>query len=298
MKKLILSSILFCFCSLSFGLQPADTLAGSPFKKKLIVGSLAGAYGGSMLGLYHLWYDTYQKSSFHLYNDNKEWLGMDKAGHVYSAYVAGKYSYEMLKWAGFDTKQAAIYGPLYGYLYQSTIEVFDGFSSEWGFSLGDVAANSLGTGLVMTQAICWGEQKISMKYSFHETPYANARPEVMGNNLAQHVFKDYNGQTYWVCANPKSFLALKRWPVWLNISLGYGATGMYGGVSNQGPGYDYSSTLRRRQWYIAPDINLEKLNVKRRWIKVGLKVLNAFKMPLPTLQITQGKGLAFKPFYF
>ncbi len=274
-------------------------------RKTIVTASLGGAYLASMQGLYLLWYADYNRSKFHFFNDNKEWLHMDKAGHAYSAYNAGKYSIDMLKWAGYTNRQAAIAGPLYGYLYQSTIEVFDGFSAGWGFSKGDILANTIGTGLVMGQALAWNEQRISVKLSFLPTSFSKARTDVLGRNLVENLFKDYNGQTYWLCVNPKSFAPKSNWPSWLDISLGYGATGMYGGEDNiwESDGtwlirYDYSSTPRRMKFYLAPDINLEKLKVKKKWLKYSLKILNTLKFPLPALNYTQGVGFKFEPLKF
>src|ERR1035437_7802121 len=46
------------------------------------VGIAAGAaYVLSMSGLYELWYKDYPQSKFHLFNDNAEWMQMDKGGH-------------------------------------------------------------------------------------------------------------------------------------------------------------------------------------------------------------------------
>jgi len=282
-------------------MKNADSLNKMAKRESIIGLSMAAIYGGSMLGLYQLWYADYPQSKFHFFNDNKEWLHMDKVGHVFSAYNEGKYSIDMLKWAGYSKKQAAIYGPLYGYLYQTTIEMFDGFSSEWGFSTGDMLANTLGTGMVMGQALAWDEQRITLKLSFARTSFSKVRPEVLGNNYVQNFFKDYNGQTYWLCINPKSFATKSKWPAWLDIALGYGATGMYGGEDNIWGDffmYDYSSTPRRMQFYLAPDINLEKLNIKKKWLKNSLKILNVLKFPLPALNYTQGVGFKMEAFKF
>ena len=46
------------------------------------------------------------------------------------------------------------------------------------------------------------------------------------------MLKDYNGQTYWLSANLKSFFKKSNVPTWLNISVGYGAEGMFGATEN------------------------------------------------------------------
>ncbi len=301
--RLLVVLILLFFSNISF--SQTDSITKLNRRENIVGLSLSGGYIVSMLGLYQLWYADYPQSKFHFFNDNKEWMHMDKVGHMFSSYTIGKYSTDMMKWAGYSPQKASIAGPLYAYLYLSTIEVFDGFSSVWGFSGGDMLANTIGTGLVMGQSLAWNEQRITMKFSFSQTPFAKKRPEVLGKNLVENIFKDYNGQTYWLCLNPKSFAPKSRWPGWLDISLGCGAKGMYGGEdniweTNSMPitSVDYSSTPRRMQFYLSPDINLEKLKVKKKWLKYSLKVLNTFKFPLPTLNYTQGVGFKVEPLKF
>ena len=67
-----------------------------------------------------------------------------------------------------------IYGATAGLTFLTAIEVLDGFSDEWGFSLGDFAANA-GTGFLVGQELLWKEQRIVLKYSFHQTGYAKIR---------------------------------------------------------------------------------------------------------------------------
>ena len=48
---------------------------------------------------------------------------------------------------------------------QSTVEVMDGFSAEWGFSWSDMAANAIGMGTFVAQEAIWDEQRIILKIS-------------------------------------------------------------------------------------------------------------------------------------
>ena len=49
----------------------------------------------------------------------------------------------------------------------------------------------------------------------------------------ERMLKDYNGQTYWLSANLKSFFQGSNIPAWLNVAVGYGADGMFGGFENK-----------------------------------------------------------------
>ena len=39
---------------------------------------------------------------------------------------------------------------------------------------------------------------LKLKFSSHLSPYVIHRPSLLGDNLSQRIFKDYNGQTYWL----------------------------------------------------------------------------------------------------
>ncbi|MCC6683508.1 MAG: DUF2279 domain-containing protein, partial [Bacteroidia bacterium] len=152
-------------------------------------------YALTMTGLYSLWYKGYPMGKFHFFNDNNEWMQVDKTGHSYSAYQLSRTGIELYRWAGLKGKKAILTGGLVGYSYLTTIEILDGFSSNWGASWGDVAANTFGTGLCVAQELFWKEQKISFKFSFSQSPYHQLRPNVLGENFPQQYFKDYNGHT-------------------------------------------------------------------------------------------------------
>lgn len=267
-------------------------------KQVVICGSVAG-YASLMTGLYALWYKDYPMGKFHFFNDNKQWNQMDKVGHTFSCYYEGVAGIEMMKWAGFSDKQSAIIGGLYGSFIQTGVEVLDGFSEGWGASTGDILANTTGSAFAIGQELAWQEQRIWIKYSFQRSPYSALRPNALGSNFPERILKDYNGQTYWLSANVKSFLEQEsKWPSWLNIAVGYGADGMLGGDDNsytsQGVNYNYAGVTRRRQFYLAPDIDLTRIPHNKGWQRATLIVLNSLKFPLPGIMYDTDKGFQFQ----
>lgn len=273
-----------------------------PYNKKRVRLVAAGnilAYGSVLVGLNSAWYAQYPRSSFHFFNDNAEWLQVDKAGHAYSAYIESFGSYEMWRWSGLSRKQRIWIGGLSGIAYQSVIEVLDGFSAEYGFSLGDYAANIFGSGLFITQELAWDDQKIKLKFSFHKKDYGaddlNARANtIFGSSENERFFKDYNAATDWMSFNIKSFFPKTDLPRWLSIAVGYGAEGMFGARSNIARDkngniiFDRSDIKRYRQWYLSPDIDLNKIRTQNKTIKFILSAVNAFKFPAPTLEFSNG----------
>ncbi len=269
--------------------QNINTLNDNTQKNVAIVGTtIGGLYVASMTGLYFAWYADYPQSDFHFIDDNGEWLQMDKMGHATTSYFVGMLGYEAFKAAGMDEKKAIWIGGSLGFAFLTTVEIFDGFSEGWRFSWGDMAANAFGTGLFIGQQFLWHEQRLSLKYSFHQTKYANYRPDLLGKNLAENLIKDYNGMTIWLSCNFKS-LFLKReskFPAWLNIAFGYGAEGMTGGYANATTynGAPIPEFRRTRQFYLSFDIDLTRIPTNNKFLKYTLKVLSFIKIPMPTLE--------------
>ncbi len=238
------------------------------------------------LALYQLWYKGYPSSRFHFFNDNNEWLQMDKAGHMFSSYYLGIAGIEAAKWAGIPEHKQWKWA-LFGSIFQDPIEIWDGFSAGWGASAGDLAANTLGTILSAGQHAIWKEQKFILKYSYSPSSFAQQRPNTLGSTPAERIIKDYNAQTYWLCYSPVKKKNLE----WLGLAAGYGAEGMLGGDDNiwtdkNGVVHDHSSTKRYRQYYLALDYNLTKIKTSNQTLRTLLFLLNCIKLPSPTLEFS------------
>ncbi|MCU0404335.1 MAG: YfiM family protein [Chitinophagaceae bacterium] len=298
----------------SFSENPAsfhfqDSISKMQKKRTWIMaGTHAGLYGGSLILLNEAWYKDYPKSNFQSFNDWPEWLQVDKVGHAWSAYQLSRASYAGWRWTGMPEKKAVLTAGLSGFAFLTVIEVLDGFSEEWGWSWGDFGANALGSGLFIGQQLAWKEQRISYKFGFHKMVYSDPQlnersDDLFGSSLPERMLKDYNGQTYWFSANLKSFFKQSKIPPWLNVAVGYGATGMFGGTENIWEDPQTGETINRtdiprlRQWYLAPDIDFTKIKTNSKWMRSLFYVLNAFKLPAPTLVLSNGK-LVVHGFYF
>lgn len=275
-------------------LKPSDTLNKS--RRNAVIITESSLAGITLLGLNQLWYSDYPKSKFHTLNDNGEWLQMDKLGHVFTSYQLGKYGANVLYWSGVDKKEQLIYGGTLGFVFLSAVEVLDGFSKEWGFSWGDILANGIGAGLYIGQELLWNEQKITLKYSFHQTKYAPQNPDKLGESFLEEVLKDYNGQTYWVSANLHSFFKESKLPKWLNVAAGYGADGMLTGIENI-ENQSFMNQNRIRQYYLSLDIDLSRIKTNSHVLRSILDVFNVFKIPFPTIEFNKNR-VVFHLFYY
>jgi hypothetical protein len=252
-------------------------------------------------GLYFLWYRKHPRSRFHFFNDNSEWLQMDKAGHATTAYNIGAIQYDLMRWCGVKNDASIAIGSITAIGYMSIVEVLDGFSSKWGFSKGDMLANIFGTALFASQQKMWNQQRISLKFSFHPTIYAQYYPAELGSNLISRMLKDYNGQTYWLSFNIGSFLPAKTdYPYWLNLNLGYGAEGMIGASSNPETvnGVKIPSFSRYRQFYFSPDADLFRIPSSSAIFNTAAYLTRFSKLPAPTVEWSKQKGLHFHPLYY
>ncbi|WP_394349085.1 MULTISPECIES: DUF2279 domain-containing protein [Bizionia] len=276
-------------------LKPSDTL-NKPRRNAVII-SEAALGTISLLALNQLWYADYPRSNFHTLDDNSEWLQMDKLGHVYSAYQLGRVGAHILNWSGVSKKDQLIYGGTLGFTFLTAVEVLDGFSDEWGFSWGDMAANAAGTGLFIGQELLWDEQRITMKYSFHRTQYASQRPDKLGDGLAEEFLKDYNGQTYWLSFNIHSFFQQSKIPTWINVAFGYGADGMLTG-SNETVNGMFQNQNRVRQFYLSLDVDLTRIKTNSHVLKTVFDIFNTIKIPFPAMEFNEENGIRFHGIYF
>lgn len=274
-------------------LTPSDTL-NKPRRNVLAI-TEASIAAITLIGLDQLWYADFERSSFQTNNDNSDWLQIDKYGHVFSSYQLGRLGANALNWAGVSKKDQLIYGATLGLGFLTAVEIFDGFSAEWGFSWGDMLANASGTGLYVGQELLWKEQRISLKYSFNRTEFARQNPSLLGNGLSEEFLKDYNGQTYWLSFNINSFLKTKFLPDWLNLATGFGGEGLLSGSTdselfpNQNP---------YRQYYLSFDIDLTRIKTNSHFLKSLFDVFNTIKVPMPTLEYNGKNGLRLHYIYF
>jgi hypothetical protein len=298
--------------------KPASQFSRQRFN--YAAGFAGATYTAFSVGLYNSWYKDYPMSSFHLFNDWGEWEQMDKAAHAFSGYFQAILTYKGARWTGLKESKSIWTGIAIGSLFQTTIEVMDGFSKEWGFSIADIAANTVGIGVFSAQQRYWGEQRLTIKESafpvkhsasiFIESNNGGDRlslkeraDQLYGSSLAERLLKDYNAQTYWLSCNVDAFLPKgNRWPDWLNVAVGYGAQNMYGGFENQwmedDMNYDGSGIARYRQFYFALDADLTKIQTKNHFLRSLLSVANIFKTPCPAVEITSNGEVIFHFVHF
>lgn len=261
---------------------------------RIAIGS-AAVYSTSLIGLNALWYKDYEKSSFQSFNDNSEWLQIDKVGHFYSTYTLSKLSYDLYpQKEGEVNKKALMYSGGSAFLFLTTIEVFDGFSKEWGFSWGDFVANTGGIGFFVGQELLFQKQIVQIKYSYLNTGYRRQRPEILGESTLQSAFKDYNGQRYWASFNLNSIHHQIK-PQWLSIAIGYGGDQMI--FANERDNRNIGLNPNR-EYYLSLDVDFSKIKTNKEWLRWCFRVANCIKLPAPAIRFSNESSPIYYGLFF
>lgn len=290
-KLLVIASVGLLFSQNGFSQTIDSTQTVNKKRLRTFVLASGTAYGLTLAGLNELWYKDSEKEPFHFFNDNNEWKQVDKVGHFYSAFYFSYGTSKALSWCGLPQQKANLWGALTGFLVLVPIEILDGFSADYGASVGDLAADAAGAAFFLGQSALWHEIRIQPKFSFRRTSYAPLRPEVLGNGLATELFKDYNGQTYWLSFDMDKFL---RFPKWLNLTVGYGANEMVYATDAENTAMGYHAY---REYYLGLDFDLTAIKTKSRVLKKVFALVSIIKLPAPTIEFSS-KGTRFHAFYF
>ena len=263
------------------------------------VGIWASAYGSSLYMLSTYWYDELE--GFRVFNDNANWLQVDKFGHAYTAYFQGHWGIKTFKWAGMKHLPATLIGGSVGFVNETVIEILDGRSPTYGWSHGDFIANTAGTALLIGQELIWKEQRILMKFGYTPQDYSRFNSPLISQTAldefgtgGEAFFKDYNGHNYWLSGNVYSFLKKdSQFPKWLNVAVGLGGDQMLHAVGNENNGI--TDLKRRREFYLSLDADLTRLKSKTHLGKTLLFLLNGFKIPFPALRYNSDGDFDFVP---
>ncbi len=291
MKHIIASSLLlFCLLPCNLSAQEVESPAdSSKVEKSTLYKALAftGAYyPTSIIVMNNTWYKGKERVPFHFYNDNAGYLQVDKFGHMFGGYVYSYIGYFGLLKLGATRKEALIFGSSLGFVLQFPIEIMDGLHGGYGFSWGDIAANTMGSVLVFGQELLFKEQVVKYKFSYWESEYSKNSKGYYGETTMNRLLKDYNGHTYWFSMPLNKFTFKQALPPWLNIAVGYSANGMYGEFENitSYNGVVIPETERYRQYLFSLDIDWTRIKTDSKFLQILFKGLTFVKLPFPTLE--------------
>lgn len=293
-RYLIVCLFLLCVSpNTSFSQQLSDSTSQSLTPRKFYPGRFAfvsssAVVAGIVTYIYvqNVWW-TNQKTSFHIDHDldYRYAKNLDKGAH----FIGGMMSAELFKagfyWSGLQQERSYIYAFILGSMMQGIIEIKDGFAPTYGFSVGDVAAGTIGS------FVPYIKYKFPKLHALHvKVSYYRHNDYYYQMSAKADLIDDYMNQTYWLSLSvndwlPKGSKAEKIWPDFLCIVGGWGVdetlNDYYTGqnlAENKGKG--------NYEFYVSIDIDWRKIiSQKHRFLKALSSSLNYVKLPLPTLRL-------------
>jgi Predicted periplasmic lipoprotein (DUF2279) len=193
--------------------------------------------------------NNWGKSKFHFTNEG--WfgkdtyaLGMDKLGHAYGTMLYADYFTQRIAHSTDDLAGAAVTGALLGFGVQSSVEFFDAYSQDFGFSNEDLISDAVGAGFsVLRNTVPGLARKLDfrLEYGF-DGKLADFSP-----------FNDYKNQKYVLALKLSGFEAFEDTPLrFVELQAGYFARGFTAQEKAQGAD-------ARREPYVAIGFNLGEL---------------------------------------
>lgn len=253
------------------------------YKIASVLGAIAVVDFAGYNQLKNLWY-TQRHSYWHTLDfaeDFRKYRWMDKFGHAMDAYFVSDLTAKAYRWSGVSGNSSVLLGALTGWLWMMQIEVSDGFFLEWGYSWGDVLANTFGAGFYILQQnnneLFGG---LHPKISYHKS---EAWKQAKYIKVPGSIIDDYEGMTFWLGVNPYHYFpeSLKAsYPKWLapiGIAFGYGAKGI--GIDPQGG---------RHEFFVGLDIDISKIPIGEDsgLVKFLKSEFNFIHLPLPAVRIS------------
>ena len=246
---------------------------------KITILSVAGAGAFTALHIYYsnTWWKD-QRDYFKFAEDGFYARNMDKASHIYTANLITEGTAMAYQWAGINPKKALLYGAITSMVYETYIEINDGFAPNWGFDWVDMGANLFGASYPFLQRSVPVFQDINFKWSFNPK-WISAK---IDSEKKDDLLDDYTNMTFWLSVNPeivlpKSLTKAKFYPNFLAIALG---------MSIKNASHVISSQNAYAEWYLALDIDVRKLPGKSDFLVKLKKLLNFYHFPTPAVRFS------------
>jgi len=273
------------------------TMSGTLPLLKTDLNKNAWIVGGVYTGIFaaqHIWQKSTiwdETGEFTFADDLDYALGADKYGHAFAAYLASYMMTEALAESGVSWESANIYGAGMGLMFQTYIELIDGFGENWGFSKSDMYANIAGSGFFLAQHYFPFLQNFTPKFMYIPAPWhgeLKRRPSTNFND-------DYSSHTMWLSVDIHNLLpsGLKDyWPSWLELSFGYAVRNLCDTLNPDSYTCESCSKVKEQEGYwgsprfiVALDYNLVDLlpDGPPLWMWIR-QTLNHMKMPSPAVE--------------
>lgn len=253
--------------------ETADSSRINGVRLAIVGGTVAAAVTAVHIYQSNAWWKT-SRAKFHVKEDLVYARNVDKLGHFYGANLLTFTLSRGLQWADVPEQQSLVWGAVGSSLFQTYIEVEDGFSAYWGFDRVDFAADMLGAWYPLIQRWVPFLRDVNMRFSY--LPKTEGAPGAIPGQT-HNMFDDYEGQTIWLTFTMKNLLprdAAEWWPGFLCLSVGVAVR-------------DNLSPNRYLALYLAPDLDMTRIIPRDTWfLKTLGELLNFIHFPLPAIRIS------------
>lgn len=221
---------------------------------------------------YNAWWKDDRSSTFRIMNDWNYALWIDKIGHFYGTTIEAHGLSSALDAANIPPEETAIISATGAFLFQTFVEIEDGYGAQWGFSPGDFAADFLGAAYHLSKYYFPAVRNYQVRVSyFPSEDYRN------GKHKDGNISDDYEGQKYWLSLRMKEILPKsisKYWPSFLMLSAGMGVKDLDGSGGGT------------REIFIGLDLDWQAIPIPGKFGQFVKNTLNYFHFPLPGLKIS------------
>jgi hypothetical protein len=217
-----------------------------------------------------------EKSDFHVDND---WWGnysmeVDKLGHAWGAQMLAVTSASAYEWSGMSRRESLFWGGVTSLATQTQVEVLDGYTAKYGFSLPDYAANIAGAFYPLMQELWSPLRLVTFKMSYHGRRY---EADAYRGRAEPNRLEDYSRQTYWLAFDVNGMLprdTRRWWPDWLGIAAGYGVDNAFAKARSD----------RIREYYLAVDLDPSRIRTGNRVLSMILAPFHWIHLPSPAIR--------------
>jgi len=214
------------------------------------------------------------RGPFHVEEDLRYAKNIDKLGHLYAANLLTFGLSRSLRWTNVGEEPALVWGAVGSTLFETYIEVEDGFAVHWGFDRVDFAADVFGAWYPVAQHAWPFLRNFNFRFSYLPKTPGSEGPFP---GQTHTVFDDYEGQTIWLTLTMKNLLPSSWAEVWPSpLCLSFGLA-----VRNNLSADRYLTLL------IAPDLDLTKIfPADSEFLQSLGAVLNFIHFPLPAVRVS------------
>lgn len=246
-----------------------DSSGINPYRLSFVLGVSVGGLTVAHLQQYNSWWKG-ELTSFHFRDDFNQVLNADKLGHAYFSFLISDLLGKSLHWAGVEKNSALILGGVGSLLFQTYVEIEDGFRPMLGFSTSDWISNIVGAFLPYAKNKLEFLKVVNFKISMFPS-------EKFKSGAHRFIVDDYESLYFWLSFDISKILNfgfLKFWFIdFFDVAVGYGVKQ----IDWRGNG--------KRELFLSIDYDLTKIPMKIWLLRQIFNLLNYYHLPSPGLKV-------------